>query len=247
MIKSPGAKVHWYFNISMTVAYFGFVLIKAAQVFLDPCKSVGEKLYMVVATVVYAPPPVFAFNIASTNGDFTAFIKGYIRFLQERERFQAERRDSGKIQEQVEVAVGEGILRLCKQCKWLMIVFNWMAQTAPIAIAVLNIAHPTSPEMPSSLLNMDEGDWFWRSCGIMASTAFETYFWMCYAHIRDGAREDCPRASPARGLPAGICRAGQQNSGTGRAAGARSIHGPVTGAREIPGEATHAAFILWRS
>ena len=62
--------------------------------------------------------------------------------------------------------------------------------------------------------------------------------------IRDGACGGCLRASPAHGLPTGICRAGQQNSGTGRAAGDRSIHGPVTGAREIPGEATHAAFIL---
>ena len=62
--------------------------------------------------------------------------------------------------------------------------------------------------------------------------------------IRDGARESCPRASPARGLPAGICRAGQQNSRTGQAAGARSIHGRVTGAREKPSEATRATFIL---
>ena len=85
LIKTLWTRVHWCVNIALTIAYFGFVLIRAFQALLDPCTSVGVKIYMTVTTVVYSAPPVFACHLVSTRADFTPFVKGYIRFLLERE------------------------------------------------------------------------------------------------------------------------------------------------------------------
>ena len=64
-----------------------------------------------------------------------------------------------------------------------MIALDWMTITAPIAIAGLNIVHPTSPELLSSLLDMRDGHWLYRGCGILASTIFQVYLWKCYAQM----------------------------------------------------------------
>ena len=192
MIKTLWARVHWRINISLIFTYFGFVLIRAGQVFLDPFKSIGIKIYMVVATVVYSAPLIFACNIASTRLDFTSFVKGYIHFLQEREFLTGLQQITGANafsmstisgEPPQEGAVGAEIQRLSKLCKLLMIALNWMTKTAPIAIAGLNIAHPTSPELLSSLLDMQAGPRFYCYCGILASTIFQTYLWKCYARM----------------------------------------------------------------
>ena len=82
MITSFQARVHWYLNVALILAYNGFVVIRSTQICLDESKSMGDKIYMALATLVYTIPVGYVFTTVTRRVEFVEFLRGYLNFLQ---------------------------------------------------------------------------------------------------------------------------------------------------------------------
>ena len=166
--------VHWRLNIFIAMAYSCFVVFRAGQVYWDPSKPVNGKFYMAVAIMLCSLPLVYNVTVATTTAEFAPFLRGYLKFLREGTVRKLQRKWACDRRSPFE--------HLQKMCMVVLATSNLLIWITPVALTVLNVIRPNSPEFLSSVFIANNRGII-RFTGILGSCIFEAYYATCLVQL----------------------------------------------------------------
>lgn len=170
---SSWVRMHWYFNAALTIGYYIFVLCRTLQIYVDGSKSLEEKFYMAISTLLYQCFTMFQVSALMRRDELVPFLKGYIEFL----RGQLDTTGESTYAAVSPTGLSQGSVGLCRL---LMCAVYYTTRMNIILIPLLTFLRPASPEYVSSLfISKPHGN----SLARWASVSLQMYIMICYGQV----------------------------------------------------------------
>lgn len=83
VVQSRWRILIWYINVTVTFAYYGFIVGRSIQINSAPTSTAQEKIYMQFAVVYYAFPVLFQISNVANREKFSPLVRRLLQFLRQ--------------------------------------------------------------------------------------------------------------------------------------------------------------------